>query len=167
MLTDVPYNKYAKEVLEQLGSGGAFLTTLGEKPNTMTIGWGFIGRMWERPVFVVPVRHSRYTHELIEKNGEFTVSIPFGSLKKELAFCGGKSGRDVNKFKQMNLTPLKSKHLNTPVIEECDLHYECKVVFRQEMDGNMLYGEYDRKWYESKDYHTLYYGEILACYVKK
>ena len=76
---------------------------------------------------MVPVRKSRYTHGLIEKSGEFTVSVPLNKdLKDALMFCGTKSGRDYDKFKECNLTPIPGKEIDTPVIGECQLHYECK-----------------------------------------
>ncbi|MBZ4645705.1 MAG: hypothetical protein PWP27_466 [Clostridiales bacterium] len=166
MFKDVPYDQYMTEVTQKLSSGGVFLTVKGEKLNTMTIGWGLIGHMWGKPIFIVPVRKSRFTYGLIEKSSEFTVSIPFDGLKKELALCGSRSGRDMDKFKEFGLTPVDGKVINTPVIEQCNLHYECKIVYKQEMQPDYLDLEYDEKWYGNKDYHTLYFGEIVACYVK-
>ncbi|MDK2799486.1 MAG: hypothetical protein PWP27_873 [Clostridiales bacterium] len=167
MFKDVHYAQYMTEVNQRLSSNGIFLTVKGEKLNTMTIGWGFIGYMWRKPIFIVPVRKSRFTYGLIEKSDEFTVSIPFDGLKKELALCGSKSGRDIDKFKAFGLTPVDGKIVNTPVINECDLHYECKIVFKQEMDPVNLDTAYDKSCYANKDYHTLYFGEIVACYLKE
>ena len=69
---------------------GAFVTS-GD--NVMVASWGFVGVMWGKKVFVAPIRDSRYTKQMLDKTGEFTVSVPAaGSMKKELAFCGSKSG---------------------------------------------------------------------------
>ena len=78
---------------------GAFLSVRSRtKVNTMTIGWGYMGIMWNKPYFMVLVRPHRYTNELLENGEDFTVNIPFGSnLNKELGIRGTKSGRDIDK----------------------------------------------------------------------
>jgi len=165
---DIEYNEHLKEMLDQLPKG-AFLTVKdGDKVNTMTIGWGTIGVMWYKPVFMVMVRYSRHTYDLIGKAKEFTVSVPLkGQLKKELGICGSKSGRDIDKFKECNLTPVKGKVLDTPVIGECDLHYECKVVYQQVMEPGLLNEDIKKERYPNHDYHVLFYGEIVASYMKE
>ncbi len=167
MLKDINYDKYITKVNQKLKKEGAFLTAKDDKTNTMTIGWGFIGYIWGKPVFIVPVRKSRFTHGLIEKSNEFTVSISFDGFKKELALCGSKSGRDIDKFKEIGLTTIDGKVINTPVIDGCDLHYECKVLFKQEMEPQNLDLACKDRWYKNDDYHTLYFGEIVACYGKE
>ena len=83
------------ECLESALNTGAFVSAGG---NVMTASWGLVGVMWGRKVYVAPIRDSRYTKELLDRTGEFTVSVPAaGSMKKELAFCGTKSGRDCDK----------------------------------------------------------------------
>lgn len=157
--------KHAQELNDQLAQG-AFLTVRnGDVINTMTIGWGSIGIMWGKPVLMVPVRYSRFTYELLQNADEFTVSVPKnGTMKKELAFAGSKSGREVDKFESLNLTKVDSKTIDTPVIGECELHYECKVVYKDSMEPNLLDSEIDGKWYPNHNYHVLFYGEILAEY---
>ena len=87
MRKDVPYNQYLGEGEKQLKSQGLFLTSKRGKVNTMVIGWGGIVFIWGKPIFMVPVRKSRYTHGLIEKSGEFTVSVPLNKdLKDALMF---------------------------------------------------------------------------------
>ncbi len=162
----VQYNEYLQEVTDIL-PGGVFLTVKsGEELNTMTIGWGTIGFIWGKPIFMVAVRDSRHTYELIENSEEFTVSIPFnGAMKEELKYCGSHSGRDCNKFEDCDLTTVKGQMVSTPVIKGCKLFYECRIKFRQVMDAKNLVEEIDLKWYPEKDYHTLYFGEILSCYI--
>lgn len=153
--------------MENLHKNGAFLTCkVDSEINTMTISWGSIGFVWKKPMFTVLVRKSRHTHELIEKCKEFTVSIPFdGKMKNELAVCGSKSGREVNKIKECNLELKDGKNISTPVIKGCGAHYECKVVFKQDMCPNLLDENVDTAVYGTKDYHTVYYGEIVNCYL--
>ncbi len=168
MFKDIHYNEMSKEMLEQLRKG-AFLTVKGgDEINTMTIGWGNIGFIWNKPIFMAAVRYSRYTYELLEKTDEFTVSFPLSKdLKKELALCGTKSKRDIDKFEACNLTPKKGKVVNGPIIEECDLHYECKVVYKQAMEPGTLDKGIREAKYSDNDFHVLYYGEIVASYIKE
>lgn len=162
----IKFNEYSSEGLEQLRKG-AFLTLKdGDEVNTMTIGWGSISVIWNKPIFMVAVRYSRHTYDLIEKAKEFTVSIPLANdLKKELAYCGSKSGRNVNKFQECNLTLLDGQKILTPVIEECELHYECKVVYQQAMEPATLEEELKNRFYSNNDYHVLYFGEIVDSYL--
>ncbi|MBS4537741.1 flavin reductase family protein [Clostridium sp. D2Q-11] len=168
MYRNIKYNEYSQEMLDQLPRG-AFLTTKNEdKLNTMTIGWGSIGFIWNKPVFMVAVRYSRYTYEMLENAKEFSVSVPLkGNLKEELGICGTKSRREIDKFKVCELTPKESKIIDTPIIDECELHYECKVVYQQTMEPGMLNKEIKDQKYPNYDYHVLYYGEIVASYIKE
>lgn len=143
---------------------GAFLVSGDEKPNVMTIAWGGVGIMWFKPVFIVPVRQSRYTKEHIDKTGCFTVSVPFGSkMKDAVSFCGSKSGRDVDKFSETGLKPVKAKEVNSYVIEGCDKYYECRVLYKMPIDRDSLLHD-EAMHYLTNDMHTLYIGEIVSTY---
>jgi len=164
----VKFNEYLKEALEQIIKG-AFLTVKdGGKVNTMTIGWGNIGIVWNKPIFMVAVRYSRYTYNLIDNAKEFTVSMPINKdLRKELAYCGRYSGRDVDKFKECNLTMVDGQKVAAPIVGECELHYECKVVYQQAMEPATLSQDIKDKFYTNNDYHVLYFGEVVDCYLKE
>ena len=112
---------------------------------------------------MVMVRNSRHTFSLIEKAADFTVSVPSGDLQKALAFCGTKSGRDVDKFKECALMTASSRLVISPIIEIPGIHFECRIVYKNAIDPTHLTREYDQI-YPEKDYHTLYFGEIQACY---
>lgn len=159
---------YANYVINNI-SKGAFLTVKnGDNINTMTIGWGSVGIIWGKPIFMVMVRKSRYTYQLIENQDEFTISFPAeDKLKKELSFCGSNSGRDLDKFQECNLTAKKGKNIETPIIKECKLHFECKIKYKQEMNEDSLVNSFSEKWYQDHDMHTLYYGEIIDSYLTK
>lgn len=161
----INYNELSKEMLEQLEKG-AFLTVKNkDKVNTMTIGWGSIGYIWNRPVFTVLVRYSRFTHELLENTDEFTVSVPTKSnLSKALGICGTQSGRDLDKINAADLTLQKSLSLETPIIKECGLHFECKIVHKQSMEPGLLDEDIKTDKYSDNDYHVIYYGEIVESY---
>ncbi len=158
--------EYAKEAMDQISGGGAFLTVKGEnRVNTMTIGWAFLGFIWGKPIMMVAVRHSRFTYELLKESQEFSVSIPIHSdLKKALGFCGTKSGRHYDKFEECGLTLVPGETIKTPYIQQCDLHYECRIVYRQSMDSELVQHPIVHRYYDQNDYHVIYYGEILACH---
>ena len=165
MSKEVAYNQYANELTTIL-SKGAFLTTMVDGSiNTMTIAWGSIGFMWGKPVFMAMVRPSRFTYECIEKSNEFTVSIPFKDMSEALSICGSKSGRSTDKLAEAKLSTVAGKKISTPVIADCGLHYECKVVYKQKMIPEQLVTDLQDKWYGDGDYHTLYFAEILATYI--
>lgn len=168
-MSEFDYKQPIPEVMERLSKAGVFLNSAFEgNINTMTIGWGSIGVIWGRPIFIVMVRYSRNSYELINKSGVFTVSIPRDNeLKKELSFCGRRSGRDYDKFKECNLTPLQGRRVDAPVIDECKIHYECRVVYRQAMEPGLIDEEIDSKYYSNNDFHVIFYGEILDCYTKR
>lgn len=161
----VSYNENSAKNLEQLAAG-AFLTTKADgKVNTMTIGWGAIGFQWGKPVLTVMVRASRHTYDLIEKAGEFTVTIPYEDMKKELGICGSKSGRDSDKIKECGFNLIDGKNIATPSLDIKGMSFECKTVYKSEMTASKLDKDYNEKWYKDGDYHTIYYGEILESFV--
>lgn len=164
MLIEVKPTDYVNIVYARLSKGGVFLTANGSSLNTMTIGWGGITHFWAKPVFIVPVRQSRHTYPIIKAAGEFSVSVPIeANVKKELAFCGSKSGRDGDKFAACSLKTRPGKYINTPIITQCELHFECKTLYTQDMDPKDLDPQIDERWYP--DYHTLFFGEIVGCYL--
>ena len=166
-MKNVDFKQYANVILEKMSSGGVFLTSkLGDKVNTMTIGWGGVNFYWKEGIFEAPVRYSRYSHDMIDKSGVFTVSVPIGDddVKKQLAFCGSHSGRDCDKFAECGLTLSDGITIDVPVINECSLNIECEVVFKTDIEPDNLDKEINEKWYP--DYHTLFFGKIKACYIK-
>ncbi|NWF55107.1 MAG: flavin reductase family protein [Syntrophaceae bacterium] len=151
--------KFMKRIEE-----GAFLVVKGkEKTNVMTIGWALIGVVWRRPVMMVAVRTSRFTHQLIEKADSFTVTLPSGDRKKEINLCGSKSGRDLDKFKECGFSAAKSRKVATPVLEIPGSHFECRMIHKAPINPQFLAPDLENL-YPAKDYHTLYFGEILASY---
>lgn len=165
MASNIEYNENLQQILNQI-KRGAFLTVkANDEINTMTIGWATFGIIWNKPVLMVMVRPTRHTFGIIEKARDFTVSIPVNvDLKKALAFCGSYSGRDVDKIKEAKLSVKKGKISYSPIIKECDYHYECRILFSQPMDASKLDESIISKNYPARDYHTLYIGEILESY---
>lgn len=160
------WSKFGAEFNRHMHSPGVFLTSAaGGRADTMTIGWGSAGFFWVRPVLTVVVRYSRYTRELIEQSGFFTVSIPKdGELLKELSVCGVKSGRDIDKFAACGLTPKPGRSVPVPVIGEARMHIECRVVYKTDMGKLNFDAEADSRFYSDHNYHTLYFGEVVDFY---
>jgi flavin reductase (DIM6/NTAB) family NADH-FMN oxidoreductase RutF len=163
-MKDRKYLDNIDELMASLTKGALLTVEADGKINTMAIGWATIGFVWKKEVFMVAVRDSRYTFELIEKSEDFTVTIPTDTNHKDaVIFCGTKSGRDYDKFKECKLQTMTSQTVNSPVIDIPGVHYECKIIYKSPMDSSLFDEKLD-KLYPAKDYHTLYFGEILACY---
>lgn len=163
----VSYNENLEKNIELL-SKGIFLTTKSRsKVNSMTIAWGSIGFMWGKPVFTVMVRPQRYTYGIIEKTNEFTVTIPYKNVDKEIAFLGTKSGKDINKLAQLNIDTRESEKINTPVLNMEGMHFECRVLYKTTMSDKNLNEDIKNSKYPLEDYHTIYFGEIVSSYIIK
>jgi len=94
--------------------------------NIITIAW--TGTINSDPAMVsISVRKSRYSHELLTKNGEFVINLVTKDLTYAMDFCGVKSGKDIDKFEAMKLTKGKASTVNVPIIEESPVCIECKV----------------------------------------
>ena len=160
---------YAGQICTAMKKGILLTTKWEDQVNTMTIGWGTIGIEWGKPVFAAYVRESRYTRELLDKCGEFTVNIPVDHVDPEIIrICGSKSGRDTDKIKALNLTLEEPREISVPGIRELPLTLECKVIFRNVQDERRLPESIRSRFYSAinaKDYHIAYYGEIVAAYL--
>lgn len=98
-----------------------------EKANIITVAWA--GTVCSDPAMVsISVRKSRYSHEIISETKEFVVNLTTKQLAKATDYCGVKSGRDIDKFKEMNLHTQESTKIETPGILESPVNIECKVV---------------------------------------
>ena len=163
---------YAGHICKAMKKGILLPTKSGDTLNTMTIGWGKIGIEWNRPVFIAYVRETRHTKTMLEENGEFTVNIPYGQVDPQiLAYCGTRSGRDTDKFRDLGLTPVDSDIVSVPGIAQLPLTLECRVIYRQKQDLSVLPPEILDRFYpvagehDFRDYHIAYYGEILNAYL--
>ncbi len=96
------------------------------RDNLMTAAWA--GTVCSDPVMVsVSIRKERYSHDIIERTGEFTLSLTTKKLAFATDFCGVKSGRDTDKFSLMKLTPLESARISAPGVSESPVVLECRV----------------------------------------
>ncbi len=159
------YGDYVVETIKAFNESRVLLVSLGKEglPNVMAIGWGTIGIIWRKPIFVILVRPSRHTYKLIEETGEFTVNTVPPQLKEVVQYCGTVSGRDHNKFKEKQLTAIPSKKVKPPIIKECFLHFECRVIYKSDLIPSELEKSIIPALYPKGDFHRVYFGEILVC----
>ena len=98
----------------------------GEKPNIITLAWA--GTVCSDPAMVsISVRPERYSYDIIKETGEFVINLVTKDIVYATDYCGVKSGRDVDKFQEMKLTPLPSQHIQAPGISESPVNIECRV----------------------------------------
>ncbi len=97
-----------------------------ENSNIITLAWaGTINS--EPPMLSISIRKERFSHDIIAESGVFAVNLVSRDLIKKCDYCGVKSGRDVDKFKEMNLTKIKGIDTGVPLIKEAPASLECKV----------------------------------------
>jgi len=156
---------YLNQTLKMAETTGVLLVSVGKdgRPNVMTIGWLLLGRSYhENPIAVVAVRPARYTFKLLDEVEEFVIAVPTHKLEKAVAFCGEKSGREVDKFKETGLTPVPSVHVKPPSIKECIINIECRIYKKIRPPHYILTPEHRRA--PIPEQHTIYFAEVLGTY---
>jgi flavin reductase (DIM6/NTAB) family NADH-FMN oxidoreductase RutF len=132
-------------------SPAALITSVDDRgrANIITLGEVFNISI-RKPVIVgIAIRPATYSHALIAASGEFVINLPTSSILESVDRCGGVSGRGgVDKFRQFNLTPVPASEVRPPLIEECPVNIECRVI-EQKTVGD----------------HDLFLGEVLAVHV--
>lgn len=106
--------------------------------NIITIAWA--GTICTNPPMLsISVRPERYSYHMIEETGDFVVNLTTEDLAYATDYCGVKSGRDVDKFKELHLTAEKADHVQAPLIKECPVNIECKVVKKEELGSHHMF----------------------------
>ncbi len=166
---EIAYDAYFPQVNKILGSIGLLLGAgAPDKPtNAMTIGWGSVGVTWGKPTWMVLVRPSRFTYQLIEEAGDFTVNVPSPDLTDAVAYCGSNSGRDEDKLAKLGLAVVPAQKVTAGIIDACPINYECKVIGSSDILPEMLSDSVKSQYYLQGDYHRLYFGLVLAAYADK
>ena len=107
----------------------AVLVSCGSTPeeyNLITISWtGTICS--DPPMCYISVRPERHSYEIIKKNMEFVINLTTDNLARQTDWCGCRSGKKFDKWKEMNLTPGKARLVNAPTVVESPVNIECKV----------------------------------------
>ncbi|MCR4688729.1 MAG: flavin reductase [Saccharofermentans sp.] len=148
------------EIFSQFDKKWALLTAgTMDSFNSMTVSWGGLGTIWNKPVATVYVRTSRYTHEFMDKGDYFTVSFYPESLKQTLGVFGSKSGRDIDKMNYEGLTPATAGE--TVTFAEAEITLVCKKLFMQQLDVNNIPEDIVQRFYSSDAPHDMYIGEVV------
>jgi flavin reductase (DIM6/NTAB) family NADH-FMN oxidoreductase RutF len=99
----------------------------GGKPNIVTIAWTGV-LCSDPPLVYASVRPARFTHRLLEQNGDFVLNLPATGQAREVDLCGTVSGRKVDKFSLCGLTAVPAGKVDAPAIAECPVHLECRTI---------------------------------------
>ena len=110
----------------------------GEKANIITIAWAATV-CTNPPMLTVSIRPERYSYGIIKETGEFVVNLTTKDLAWATDYCGVKSGRDIDKFKEAGLTEQPSNEVTCPGIAECPVNIECKVVEVKELGSHAMF----------------------------
>ena len=175
MKEKININDYANQITDAL-SRGVLLNTNGDKFNSMVIGWGHLGRLWNLPTFLVYVRQGRYTKGQLDRTEEFTISVPLSGPDPEISrICGSRSGFHIDKAAEAGLTLVDAEKISTPGVKEYPLTIECKVLYAQDQDLKKIPEDIREKMYPqdvpgthpmaNRDFHTMYVGLIVDAYI--
>jgi flavin reductase (DIM6/NTAB) family NADH-FMN oxidoreductase RutF len=109
-----------------------------EKSNIITVAW--TGTICTDPAMTyISIRPERYSYDLIKESGEFVINLTTVDLAFATDWCGVKSGRDVDKFKEAKLTKEKAQFVSCPIIKESPINIECKVVEIKELGSHHMF----------------------------
>lgn len=158
-------NQITENAFDLIGKDWA-LVTAGDKDkyNTMTVSWGGVGIMWNKPVAFTFIRPQRYTFEFTESGEYFTMSFFDESYRDVLKFCGSKSGRDYDKAKETGITPVFD--LDAPYFSQAKLVLVCKKLYSQFLNEESARDKSILSSYANGDYHKMYISEIVKVLVK-
>ena len=123
----------------------------GERPNIITVAW--TGTVCSSPAMVsISVRPERHSYHMIRETGEFVINLTTEELVRAADYCGVRSGRDVDKFEEMRLTPLKASRVAAPLIGESPVNIECRVELGSHhmFLASVLAVDVDESWMNEK-----------------
>jgi len=157
--------KFNTEIFNQFDKKWALLTAgKTDKFNSMTISWGGLGTLWNKPVATVYVRTSRYTHDFMDTNDYFSISFYPEQYRKTLGVLGSKSGRDMDKMRASGLTPKNTGE--TISFEEAETTIICRKLFKQSLEVSNMPEDVIKDLYTGQAPHDMYIGEVVAILKK-
>ncbi len=119
----------------------AVLVSVADKAgnsNLITIAW--TGTVCSAPPMVsISVKPERYSYHMIEETGEFVINLTTEKLAYATDYCGVKSGKDVDKWKKMHLTPIPGDVVKVPMVKESAVNLECKVIEKKELGSHHMF----------------------------
>ena len=153
-------------VFELIGNKWFLITAVKDgKVNTMTASWGSMGIMWAKPIAISVIRPVRYTYDFIEASDYYTLSFFPDKYKPALNLLGTKSGRDGDKISESKLTMFNTD-FDTVSFKEADIIMVCKKLYYQDISPDTFVDvSIEKQNYPKKDYHRVYWGEIVKCMI--
>ena len=162
---EISPKEISENVMEMISNEWMLISAGNENSyNMMTASWGFMGEMWGKKCAIAMIRPQRYTYEFVEREDYFTLSF-YGDNKEIHKVCGSKSGRDVDKTAETGLAPIFSD--NSVYFEQARLVLVCKKLYAQDLKEDCFTDKNNLKWYQLKDYHRMFVGEILKVLIKE
>jgi len=134
------------------------------RPNPMTVSWGGLGTLWNRPVATVYVRPTRFTFGLLNEEPSFTLNFMPEELRPALDYCGANSGAEVDKWAATGLQPVPSATVPVPQVADAQLVLECRVLATLDLDPARFLDPTLEGLYPRKDYHRVFLGAVLAVW---
>lgn len=134
------------------------------RPSPMTVSWGGLGTLWQKPVATVYVRPTRHTWELLNGHPEFTLNFLPPARRPALELCGSRSGRDTDKWRAAGLRPEPAAAVTVPRVAGSLLSLECRVLATLDFDPARFLDPGIAGLYPARDYHRLFFGEVLAAW---
>lgn len=128
------------------------------RTNMMTASWGGLGIMWGKNVATVYIRPSRFTKEFVDSGEKFSICIMDDSFRKQLNYCGSKSGRNEDKVAACGFSVEKGE--GTVWFKESRLVLVCRKLYSQPMNKDSLKDEQLRNVFWKDDIHEMYIAEI-------
>lgn len=155
-----------QNVFQEIGKNWTLISAKNPegKVNTMTASWGAMGVLWGKETVTVYIRQSRYTKTFVDAQEYFTVSL-FDGHKKELGVLGTKSGRDTDKIGEVGFDIEMVE--GQPAFKQSKCVFLCKKLYQDDIPMEAMAEDIREKWYGDGDYHTMYIGEIVGCYVNE
>jgi flavin reductase (DIM6/NTAB) family NADH-FMN oxidoreductase RutF len=142
----------------------ALLVAGSARPNPMTVSWGALGTVWNRPVATVYVRPTRFTFTLLDAEPWFTLNFLPEALRPALDLCGARSGRDTDKWVATGLSRVAGETVPVPRVAEAELALECKILATLDLDPRRFLDPSVDSFYPASDYHRMFVGEVLAAF---
>ena len=130
--------------------------------NAMTVAWGFVGAMWNRPMAIAAVRPTRHTFGFMNRYSTWTLCAFPASFREDLSYLGKASGRDGDKVARTGLDPTASRVVAAPSFVQAELIIECRTMYVNEITPEGMKDAAVDRHYDN-DYHHMYYGEIVAA----
>lgn len=140
--------------------------------NELTVSWGALGDAWwdNMPIAIIFVSATRYTHKYLEENDTFSINVFPHEYRKAVAYIGSHSGRNEDKIAATGFKVEFSDN-NTPLFPQARLIIECRKIYAHDLDrskfSESLVGNYAQKKFQGVVPHTVYFGEIINCWIKK